>query len=189
MKVLKNKKTDKDCFLNKKSLYLTFFSIGLVLLFVFLYFVLSPIINELNTREIYILKKVIINFFHELIMISIPKFFDFFNLFISIVIIISWPILQVKKQLEKHLLTKQIVFILLYLISFNIKISLIHFILIVIELFLFYKIIIDIVLKQNHNFLKNIMTITLTDTLDEKVSTNMIRNVYLICIFFIFCCQ
>lgn len=186
MKVLKNKKTDKDCFLNKKSLYLTFFSIGLVLLFVFLYFVLSPIINELNTREIYILKKVIINFFHELIMISIPKFFDFFNLFMSIIIIISWPILQVKKQLEKHLLTKQIVFILLYLISFNIKISLIHFILIVIELFLFYKIIIDIVLKQNHNFLKNIMTITLTDTLDEKVSTNMIRNVYLICIFFIF---
>ena len=107
-------------------------------------------------------------------------------MFVSIVIIISLPILQIKKQLEKHLLIKQIIFIVLYLISFNIKISFIHFFLIVIELFLLYKIIIDIVSKQNYNFLKNIITLTLTDTLGEKVSTSMIRNVYLICIFFIF---
>lgn len=186
MKLLKNKKIDKDCFLVKKLLYLILFVIGIVSLFIFFYFVLSPIINELTTREIYILKKIIFNFFHELILISIPKFFDFFNMFVSIVIIISLPILLIKKQLVKHLLIKQIIFIMLYLISFNIKINFIHFFLIVIELFLLYKIIIDIVSKQNYNFLKNIITLTLTDTLGEKVSTNMIRNVYLICIFFIF---
>lgn len=171
----------------KKILGIVTAILGLGLLF---YFISYPSLDNLTIYEISILKKIVIKFLKELIFNSVPRFYYYF--YVSLTILLSFFLIfmyyknKIIKNLDKRKVCQFIIICIIY--PFVMDIFIVGFLMVVVEAILFYKIIVSILISKEFEFINNILFNVGYSNEGDKEKDNeaikIIKNIFLICLIF-----